>query len=176
MTAVALPGLGIESGAKFSPCRRYRYVLWRTWDPSKAVLVFLMLNPSTANEEDDDATTKKIMRIVANQGYGGIRIVNLFAVRHRNPEILLEMADPIGPDNDRTLREEIARGRTIVCAWGNGGTGKLRALVKLRAIKVMRLLMGAETRALSVTQDGEPGHPLFLSDESVPVVWPEGDR
>lgn len=177
MTAVALPGLEVVAGAVVSPCGRFRYKLWRTWGPARPVLTFCMLNPSTAagEVESDDATVKKIQRIAARLGYGGIRVVNLFALRSRDPKALLAWEDPIGPGNDAAILAEAIAGNRIVCAWGSGTTGPMRRLIRERVLRVLRILGSYQLYALHECADGEPGHPLYLPDASTLTAWPKGD-
>lgn len=172
MTAIALPGLGIESGAKFSPDRRYRYVLWRTWDPSRPVMLVVMLNPSDASEseEDSDPTVDGLIRKASHLGFGGIRIVNLFAWVSSVPARLLDAVDPIGPDNDATILREVFHAKTVVCAWGSHAV--IRKLLRLRVIRVLGMLQPIPLKAFIENQDGEPGHPLFLNDQSALHPWP----
>jgi len=67
----------VESGAEFSECRKYRYALWRIWDKSKPLVMFIGLNPSTANENVDDPTIRSVCRMTKNNGYGGVYMMNL---------------------------------------------------------------------------------------------------
>src|SRR5437867_1481016 len=91
------------TGATISDCGRYRYGLWRIWDESKPYCLFLMLNPSTADDIDNDATVERCQRRAAAMGYGGLHVANLFAWRSTDPSVLTSVPDPIGPDNDRTI-------------------------------------------------------------------------
>lgn len=74
------------SGASFSECRKYRYLLWRVWDESKPAAVFLMLNPSTADDVDNDPTVERCQRRVHALGYGSLKVVNIFAYRSTIPQ------------------------------------------------------------------------------------------
>ena len=48
-----------DTGAAISPCGRYRYALWRKWSDMGPLATFLMLNPSTADASENDATIRK---------------------------------------------------------------------------------------------------------------------
>ena len=96
----------IYKNATFSNCRKYRYSLSRIWDKKKKLVLFIGLNPSTANEEVDDPTIRRCVNYVQNWGYGGLMMVNLFAYRVTLPSGLKKVKYPIGEDNvfTRTLQ------------------------------------------------------------------------
>lgn len=60
---------------------RYRYLLWRTWDMTRPRLLWVLLNPSTADDQTDDPTLRRCIRFSRDWQYGGLEIVNLFAFR-----------------------------------------------------------------------------------------------
>lgn len=157
-----------------SACDLYRYALFRTWDGGKPKVAFVMLNPSKADATTDDPTVLKCIRLAMKWGYGGLRIVNLFAFRATDPKELLTAADPIGPENDHWI------GRlchslsldTVVAAWGSThmgtkGVNKFRT----RALKVTKTLLGSQLHYLQLTSNGHPGHPLFLKEDVTPKLW-----
>lgn len=86
-----------QSGAAFSPCRRYRYRLWRTWGDA-APAVFVMLNPSTADEIENDPTVERCERRARAMGFGGLRVANIFSLRSTDPTALYTSDDPVGPE------------------------------------------------------------------------------
>jgi hypothetical protein len=144
--------------ATFSSDGSYRYTLGRNWDESLPILVWVLLNPSTADADIDDQTIRKCMEFARRWGYGGITVVNLFAYRSTNPDALYEVDEPIGAENDSTITAA-CRGRDVVCGWGtNGGLHQ-------RAAHVLRLLrsIGVEPKCLHVNDDGSPKHPLYLA-------------
>lgn len=144
----------MDKGAQLSPCRTWRYVLWRIWDPSLPVLAFAGLNPSTADEKVDDATIRRCIRFAKDWGYGGICMINLFAFRATKPADLKKAADPIGPDNDRILLAyHETSDRTVAC-WGNDG-------VFMNRNESVSVLLGG-LYCLGTTQGGHPRHPLRL--------------
>ena len=91
----------MTKGARFSECRVWRYALWRTWDPARAPLVFVGLNPSTADETQDDPTIRRCLGFARDFGCGGLHMLNIFAFRATNPDELRRTDDPVGPDNER---------------------------------------------------------------------------
>jgi hypothetical protein len=117
-----------ESGAVISPCERYRYRLWRGWgDGAAGFAVFIMCNPSTADQHVNDATIRKCIGFAQRWKMHGIRVVNLFALRSRDPNALLfDPYESAGPDNDWHLKWVTGPHCTggdqrIICAWGGAG-------------------------------------------------------
>lgn len=155
-----------DRGASFSPCGLYRYRLWRTWDSRNPPLVFCMLNPSTADAEQDDPTVARCSERARRLGHGGLEVVNLFALRSTDPKALYGHADPVGPENDSAILGAAERGK-IVCAWGNHG--RLRGRDKA-VLKLLRAA-GALAFALKISKDGHPSHPLYLSYDLRPEPY-----
>lgn len=145
-----------ESGAFISPCRNYRYGLWRRWEDNAPYVLFIGLNPSTANEHEDDPTIRRCKRFAADWGYGSIYMANLFAFRATNPKDMLNSEGPVGKNNDDWLRKLSRDAGLIVCAWGSHGKHLGRDE------KVNGLLAGYKLKCLGVTKDGQPRHPLYI--------------
>lgn len=145
-----------------SPCRTYRYELWRTWNGSGPSCVFVGLNPSTADETEDDPTIRKCVKFAQTWGYGSLCMVNLFAFRATKPKDMLAAADPIGPDNDATLRRLVPCAGLIVAAWGNDGWYKERDKA------VMAIL--PRLHCLKRNSNGSPAHPLYQRGDTVPIL------
>jgi hypothetical protein len=144
-------------GATLSPCRTYRYSLWRVWEPDKGMVAFCGLNPSTADETVDDPTIRRCIGFARDWGYGGLYMLNLFAFRTKNPKVMKAAADPVGPENDATLADYQKKGVLIVAAWGIDGVFKGRADYVLKNV-----LVHGPLKCLGRTKDGQPKHPLFL--------------
>ena len=72
-------------------------------------LVWVMLNPSTADASTDDATIRRVLRFSDDWDYGSVRVVNLFAYRSTQPRLLWTLDDPIGPMNDEHIQREVRR-------------------------------------------------------------------
>ena len=147
-----------ESGAIFSPCRRWRTLLWRRWDGDKPVANFLMLNPSTADEVKLDPTCSRARNFAERWGYGALIVTNIFAFRNTDPDQMKAAADPVGPDNDAAIVRAARNSALVVCAWGNHGeflqrSSRVTALLKKNKINL---------HALRVNANGEPAHPLYL--------------
>lgn len=141
----------------FSPCRQYRYTLWREWDMFNPNYVqFIGLNPSTADEVQDDPTIRRCIGFAKRWGYGAMCMTNIFAFRATDPKVMKQCPLPVGPENDRWL-VEIARGASLtVAAWGVHGE------FMARNVEVMKLLDNLQ--CFGVTKDGHPKHPLYLPE------------
>jgi hypothetical protein len=136
-------------------CGPYRYRLWRTWDTSHPSLLWILLNPSTADGAQDDPTLRRLVAFSRSFGFGGLSVVNLFAWRATSPQALLSVADPIGPDNDGFIGEAAAQAPQIVVAWGNQGT------YQQRDQQVLALLSSMPLFCLGTTIESNPVHPLY---------------
>ncbi len=148
-----------------SPCRAYRYVLWRGWDRANpAYALFVGLNPSTADEGEDDPTVRRCVAYARRWGYGAVCVVNLFAYRAADPRVMKAHPSPVGPDNDRWLLGQAKGAGVVVAAWGAGGTHRGRDQAVTR-------LLGGRLSCLRLTRDGHPGHPLYLPRTLGPVPF-----
>lgn len=160
--------LNVEAGeAHFSDDRRYRYALSRVWDPSKPMMMFIGLNPSTADETKLDPTMRRVVGFADREGYGGFWMGNLFAFRATDPLVMKASFEPVGPDNDYWLETMARRCAVIVCGWGTHG-GWLD-----RDNEVFRLLAGYPLKALKITAKGFPSHPLYLKADTPLIDYPE---
>ena len=149
----------------------YRYWLWRSWEKSKPVLIFLMCNPSKADWRRDDATVSKCMAYARLWGYGGLIVLNIFALRSRDPAALYGGVDPVGVHNDRWLRILFAYANRekvqIVAAWSKHGAHLGRGHAVLRIAK----RSGVSLCCLAVNADGSPSHPLYLPSNLKPRAY-----
>jgi len=119
--------LDFEAAATFSSDRKYRYTLRRSISMSPGTLCFVMLNPSTADETQDDPTIRRCIGFATKWGFGQLLIVNIFALRSTDPEHLYGHVDPIGPENDDVLYRAFVESDQVVAAWGNHGSHLGRA-------------------------------------------------
>ena len=157
----------IRKSAEISDCGLYRYELARSWGdrgPDGRV-VFVMLNPSTADAANDDPTIRRCIGFAKSWGYDSIAIVNLFAFRSAYPADLWKAGRPVGPENDAYIRKNIIDSRLVVCAWGSHAKARPRAGVVLRILAGC----GLEPHAIRQTKDGSPGHPLYLPSHLRPT-------
>jgi hypothetical protein len=155
-----------ETGAAFSPCRKWRYLLWRRWSDGP-VANFLMLNPSTADELKLDPTCTRAQRYAERWGYGTLIVTNVFGWRSTDPRALAKAREPVGRGNDAAILRAAREASLVVCAWGN------HALHLERGVAVRALLQGAgiALHVLRVNANGEPAHPLYLPGALKPVAW-----
>ena len=156
-----------ESVAVYSPCEAYRYALTRVWDPAAVRLVFVMLNPSTATELQNDPTVERCERRARALGAGGFRVVNIFAYRATDPRLMRAQQDPVGPDNDAAIVDAAGWGQRLVCAWGSHGAHLGRGL----AVEALLRRLGQPLFHLGLTQAGAPKHPLYISYAVQPQLW-----
>ncbi len=155
----------MEKGAIFSPCRTWRYVLWRVWDDTLPKVAFIGLNPSTADETQDDPTIRRCIGYARAWGYGGIRMLNLFAFRATDPKDLKAAPEPIGPENNWRLILWCESAQLRVAAWGAHGA------YKSRGAEVRSMLWKLNLHHLGLTKDGNPKHPLYLRADLKPILW-----
>lgn len=149
-----------RSGAVFSPDRVHRYVLWRDIDlvtrSESQVLMFIGLNPSTADECTNDPTVRKCIGFARLLGYGRMVMTNAFAYRSTDPLKLYQVNDPVGQQNNEWLQDCASKATTIVAAWGKRG----RYLDREAAI--LNLLGRDKLKCLGKNFDKTPKHPLYL--------------
>lgn len=152
--------------ALFSKDLRYRYRLGRTWaEPNaKGLVLWVMLNPSTADEDLDDPTIRRCITFSKTWGYAGLMVGNVYGYRATMPSTLWNVYDPIGPENDRHLSNMAARASRIIVGWGNNADAD-------RAEKVLKLLSAwGDVYCLGVNESGTPRHPLYIPVKTVPML------
>src|SRR5688572_16770728 len=144
----------------FSDCRTYRYVLFRAFDGNlflsnreKRIVNFVMLNPSTADEQVNDNTVRKCIKFAKSWGFDGLYVTNLFAYRSTDPKVLKKVDDPVGPENDYYIEEIALASNLVVAAWSRYGSWFGRS-------ERVRKLLGDDLHYLKLTQV-EPHHPLY---------------
>lgn len=153
------------SGAAFSACRTWRYLLWRVWDARRKSIMIIGLNPSTADESRDDQTIRRCVGFARSWGYGGLYMTNLFGFRTRSPAVLKRADNPIGPANDEVLLRTADAARGILAAWGAHGTFRDRGDVVSRMLREK----GKAILTFGLTKNRQPKHPLYIPRDRVPV-------
>ena len=156
-----------RSTALYSPCEGYRYALTREWAPQGRRLLYVMLNPSKATELKNDPTVERCERRARALGYGAFRVANIFAWRDTDPAALRRAADPVGPGNDRALRDGAVWADDILAAWGVHGAHQERG----PATEVLLRATGKPLMTLGLTKDGHPRHPLYVGYATRPTLW-----
>lgn len=145
----------------------YRYSLGRIWQPAKPKVCFVMLNPSTADAHIDDATLRRCIGYAATWKYGGLYVLNLFALRSRDPNRLKHHPDPVGPDNKLVFKTILGASAKVVCAWGDHG--KLHNQWKRAYLWIWA--SDHKPTALRINKSGMPAHPLYLPQDLVPAFY-----
>jgi len=148
------------SGAEFSSCGSYRYALWRVWQPDSPLLMFIGLNPSTADATTDDPTIRRCRDFARRWGFGGLLMANLFGYRATQPADLFASASPVGPENQRWLIALSRRAEKVIAAWGNDGQRQMPASILKGISKPLYCLRQNLT--------GAPTHPLYVAASTKP--------
>lgn len=194
----------------FSPCRRYRYTLWREWGPRPLgfqfdphpdyypgrpdqYVQFVCLNPSTADERQDDPTVRRCVDYAKRWGFGALCVTNIFAWRDTDPEAMRKVPTPVSHGNvevgtaesangsitwvtdanDHHLVEVASKASLLVCAWGKHGEHLGRGKRVAEMFKKCRDPRWHFPRlhCLKVNKDGSPQHPLYLSADLLPIPF-----
>lgn len=155
------------STAIYSACEHYRYSLTRVWNAGGSKANFLMLNPSTATEVQNDPTVERCERRARALGHGSFCVTNIFAWRDTDPRAMRRAADPVGAENDAAILAAAAWADQVVCAWGTHGAHLDRGR------RVEALLRDANHRLyhLGLSKAGHPKHPLYIAYAQKPDVW-----
>lgn len=149
--------------ATFSPCRKYRYDLWRVWNTNKPFCLFIGLNPSSATETIDDPTIRRCIQYSKDWNYGALCMTNLFAFRATLPKDMKAQQDPIGPDNDKILKERAASAGIVIAAWGKDGKYLNRDEEVIKNLPIIY--------CLKQNKDKTPAHPLYLKKDLMPYRY-----
>ncbi|MDG1167952.1 MAG: DUF1643 domain-containing protein [Sulfitobacter sp.] len=155
------------STAVYSDCERYRYSLTRSWDDAGQRVLFVMLNPSTATEVQNDPTVERCERRARHLGFGAFRVTNIFAWRATDPRDMRAAADPVGPENDATLLDGAGWADQIIAAWGTHGAHRGRG----PAVAALLHRLDTPLFHLGLSKAGHPKHPLYLPYAQRPVRW-----
>ena len=174
----------------FSPCRKYRYTLWREWGTSELFdganegergsrlgeyVQFIGLNPSTADETNDDPTVRRCIQYAKDWGFGAMCMTNIFAWRDTDPEKMKLERNPVGEwktddeigarwqENDCWISTIAASAGLVVAAWGTHGAHRGRGEQVRQTIPNLH--------CLGTNSDGTPKHPLYLPKTAVPVEY-----
>ncbi len=159
-----------ESLAVYSDCEAYRYELTRQWDPQAPRALFVMLNPSTATEVQNDPTVERCERRARALGFGAFRVTNIFAYRATDPRVMRAQPDPVGPENDATILAGAAWADRVICAWGTHGAHLGRGAAVAHLLRAT----GCAMFHLGLSQAGHPKHPLYIGYQVQPVAWLQG--
>ena len=153
---------------RFSACGRYRYELAEIWDESKPLVLWILMNPSVACVDYSDPTLRRTGRFSRAWGFGGQLVGNVHAYRATDKTRLLDVDDPVGPENDKSIKHMAKRAQTVILAYGAPPKQ-----LKQRGPEVARLLSRHKgLSVLKLAKDGKtPVHPLYLSGELLPKPY-----
>lgn len=164
--------LRIGNVCEFSPCRKWRYTLWREWEVDRGLfdgprvnqfLMAVLLNPSKANETDSDPTVTRMIVRARALGFGALCVCNLFAYMATDPEEMKAQADPVGANNDYWLTTIAAQAGMILAGWGGHGAHMKRGANVAKMLPAMQCLW--------VNSDGTPKHPLYCGYKLTPFPY-----
>jgi hypothetical protein len=163
----------MDSDAVITPDQRYRYTLFRRWsEHDERCVLWIMLNPSTADEETDDATIRRCIGFSKLWGFGQLRVVNLFALRATNPKMIEHAGFPVavGPENDEWISTQLVHASIVIAAWGHKGGLFKRDRAVQKILKPWRYMV----HHLGLTLNGGyPRHPLYAPAAAPPTLWAE---
>ncbi|WP_293575354.1 DUF1643 domain-containing protein [Phaeobacter sp.] len=155
------------STAVYSDCGQYRYSLTRIWDNTGKTVMFVMLNPSTATEVQNDPTIERCERRARALGFGGFRATNIFAFRATDPRDMRAAKDPEGPDNGAILIDGLDWADMVICAWGTHGAYRDQGpKTEQRFRQTDKQLFH-----LGLSKAGHPKHPLYIRYSQQPQLW-----
>jgi hypothetical protein len=153
--------------ALISACGKYRYRLDRDGLSGKGTVVWIMVNPSTADATEDDATIRRVRGFSQRLGFARFTVGNLFAYRATDVRELRTVADPIGPRNDDQLHLMVGSADLVIVAWGP--VAKQPPVLRDRFKTVIKMI--PKPMCLGVAQDGHPRHPLMLANDTPLQNW-----
>lgn len=152
-----------NNGAQFSEDGKYRFSLWRIWDDTKPLVMFIGLNPSTANQTEDDPTIRRVKRFAKDWGYGGVFMMNCFAFVSTDPKLLEHGL--YDQRNNSYLEATAFKCKEVIFAWGNFDivrtSGRFKELVQ----------MFPDAKVLQKNKNGSPKHPLYIKADTIPVYY-----
>lgn len=175
-----LPGMQkyLDQGAEFDVARRNRFRLWRTWGHNKRIALWIMLNPSTADEDDLDQTLRKVEMFSRTWWFDGFEVCNLFPMRSTDPEALYDVdwnrerlynaeTAALFAMNDQIIWRCAEDAAQVIVGWGT------EEIARGRAREIARLLHEREivTMCLGTNKDGSPKHPLYLPYTTERIAW-----
>ncbi len=156
----------VDKGAAFSDCKQYRYQLWRIWDKSLPLVMFIGLNPSTANEAKNDPTIESVIRLSKFNGYGGFYMMNCFAFITAYPEFLKNGFSKFHDDqNEFYLRQTGKLVKDVVFAWGGFKEPSFYGMD--RQLKEMF----PNPKCILKNKDGSPSHPMYKKGTIKFIDW-----
>lgn len=157
--------------AVISQCGQYRYRLERTIGMFGPVAAVIMVNPSTADAQMDDATIRRVVGFGKRLGWSRVIVGNVFAYRATNIRDLATAVAPVGPENSIYLREMLRESDVALVAWGPLAKLPRTLREEWRTVRTMATELGKKLHCLGSAQDGHPRHPLMLSYAAELTEW-----
>ena len=154
----------MDKAAVISDCKKYRYSLFRKWEEGPTVL-FVMLNPSTADANIDDPTIRRCIQFAKDNGFGSLYVGNLYAYRATNPKEIMKLGfmDATGEDNEKHLNQMLSVCEKVIVAWGSHGAKG--------TFQMNQTLRGKDLWCLGKNKSGSPKHPLYLAKSTELQSW-----
>jgi hypothetical protein len=157
--------------AVISPCGDYRYWLERSIDGPCPFIAWVMVNPSTADATEDDATIRKVRGFSTRLGFDRFVVVNKFAYRATDVRQLKRVRDPVGLDNDFHIEAALAAATKAVVAWGPLAKVPAAHRGRWRRVAAIADRLSRDLMCLGTAQDGHPRHPLMLAYDTPLQLW-----
>lgn len=164
--------------ANFSPCRKWRYTLYRDlqegqlFAPQPKRVQFVGLNPSTADEKKNDPTVRRCMNFARDWGFTAMWMTNVFGFRATDPRVMQQQEDPQGKDNTDWILDVAKIADLVVCCWGVHGDHMQWG----QHIAAILINQNIPIHCLGTTFNGQPKHPLFLPGHLKPVPYEPRSR
>ncbi|OMF05596.1 DUF1643 domain-containing protein [Paenibacillus sp. FSL H7-0942] len=152
----------MQLSATFDPEKKYRYLLTREWDVTLPKLLYIMLNPSTADEVSEDQTSRQCLYFANKFQYGSFEVVNLYSLISTDPKGLKQsLVDPIGHKTDQYIIEASLRANRVIIAWGE------KHFFNQRDKQVIEMLRSKDINlyCLKMAKSGHPRHPSRLAHD-----------
>lgn len=156
----------MHKGAILSSCKKHRLQLWREWDSNLPKVLFIMLNPSTADDQQDDPTLRRCIDFAKQWGFGGLYIGNLYSFRATDPWSLLNVSKFSHRDNYKHLLTMANQCQLVVCAWGNYPVIKKLGI----PLNVFNHLE-QKLYCIALSKASKPKHPLYLKKSLTPIPF-----
>jgi len=163
---------GVIGTAHFSSCGKYRWLLTRRWDITKPVkmIVWIMMNPSTATADVNDPTIAKVCRLSKRWGFNTVYILNMLAYRATKPQDCRKVVDPLGVRNLDFIKTYALSGSPIICAWGKTHPKLAHYETNMRVM--LRSVKTAKFYVLKLNNAGGPYHPLYVTETDFDKLQP----
>lgn len=159
------------SSATISSCGTYRYNLHRSVQSHGFNASVIMVNPSTADADTDDATIRKLKGFAKEFQWADFTVVNKFAYRATDVNELRDASDPVGPANDGYIMDALLRTNITVVAWGSLKKLPMPLWLRWRRIWEMAQQLERSLYCLGTCADGHPKHPLMLGYATKLELW-----